>query len=220
MTSRAQELLREAAQELQQADGQQRKADDHKWAAAERMWKASREEGATQTEIADALGISQTTVQRHLSIVEQYSVLNNRPSFTEAFYEVIGDSNESRTRRAAKQFLTEASGEEIEQLGTELPDERLAAVTAAFESVHPATVTRPPIGIGERIREHEQNLGFYMMMQGPLGKLADAAESVRRTWDEYNEDSTDEDRELAQEAIRDSVASLLALISDPQELLA
>ena len=94
ITDRALDLLNEAKEYLTSAEDKQRDADADKWAAAERMWKANKEEGATQREVARITGISQPTAQRHIALFQTWSDsgLNQKPSFTEAFYAEINDT--------------------------------------------------------------------------------------------------------------------------------
>lgn len=133
MTNRAEKLLREAAQELKLADGQQRKADDHKWAAAERMWIANKEEGVTQREIAVAVGVSQSSVHDYVSIWSDYD--RNQVSFTEAYYGVRSDATPEATEgRAIERVLRERPEVIAEKIKTAPEKSQKIVEQASYES--------------------------------------------------------------------------------------
>lgn len=106
MTSRAETLLREAAKYLASAEQKQSKADADKWAAAERMWKANEEEGATQREIAQAVGLSKDTVSRYVRI-QHKRIAGDTRAFAELYYEIQGHTPTDREDQAVERVLRE-----------------------------------------------------------------------------------------------------------------
>lgn len=134
MTSRAQKLLNEAKRLLDAADEKQRSIDADRWAAAERMWQASREEGVSMRAIALAVGFrNQSSVSRHIEIWDRYGSVadSNRPAYAEAYYEVQGMSRDERYDLAARQTLREADEATIGKLVSSLPPDRQAVVVRA-----------------------------------------------------------------------------------------
>lgn len=94
MNHKATTLLRQAVKHFAAADEQS-------WLGAEKVWRANKEEGATQVEIAAAMGKgwSQTTVSRHIAIWEAFRNIpqgNNRPPWQEAYDMVRGGSTKER----------------------------------------------------------------------------------------------------------------------------
>jgi hypothetical protein len=84
MTNRATKLLAEARNFIESGE-------EANWAAAERMWQANKEEGASKSEIGRRIGRSEATVRLWIRIWDSYPG-TNRPSFTEAYAEMKGYS--------------------------------------------------------------------------------------------------------------------------------
>lgn len=120
-------LIAEARQHLDAADERQRSADDEKWAAAELLWRANKEHGVSQREIAERVGRSVFTVNRHIAVWEigRVSAHKQRPTFTEAYYEVRGPEGsrqgiaDREVRKAARE-RPEAIAEAIKQAPPEM----------------------------------------------------------------------------------------------------
>lgn len=126
---------------------------------------------------------------------------------------------ETRDVSGAKKVLADAPLEQVEQIVSALPADRKRELAKSISAMHPALETKPPMGIMDSIREHEKNVGLFGMMSGPLARLSRATEEVKETWDEHEKNASDEDKQLVAEEVRDSVATLLGIVSDPQELL-
>jgi hypothetical protein len=134
MNQKAQKLLNEARALLASAEESQVAVDEAKWAAAERMWKANREEGVNQEEIGRAVGLTQTLVSRYVRVWElgtKYA-RPKRPSFTEAWYELLPEAApDARREGYAKKALREADEETVEEIVAALPPDRQAIVARA-----------------------------------------------------------------------------------------
>jgi hypothetical protein len=132
-----------------------------------------------------------------------------------------GKATERAALSHARKVLREAPIEEVEKALLDLPEPRRRQIQNAALQTAPALRKKPGgLGIPESIKRYERNIGFYPVMMGPLAKLMTAVDEVQREWDEHAEDATEEHRELVEEDIRNQVARLLALVSDPRELLA
>jgi hypothetical protein len=179
-------------------------------AAAE--MRAAKDAGATWTEIADAIGRSDRWCERIVAWAES-------PGNTATDTSPWSEDTPRRQRDMARQVLREAPVEQIEQIMSDLPPERRAAVSRALAETHPATVTRPPLGVRDRIRDMERNTSLVILLAGPLSRLIAAAQELRGEWDRHADGADEEEREVIQQQINDAVATLLAINSDPQELL-
>jgi hypothetical protein len=145
----AEGLIAEAKRHLDLADERQRTADEDKWAAAECMWRAHREHGVTQTEIAGRIGRRQDTVSRHIKIWADYGARHNRPSFTEAYYEVRGPSGDRQSiaDREVRKAVRERPEVVAEAISEASPETRQIVAEAAL---------RPARDEGEDRRERER----------------------------------------------------------------
>ena len=128
--------------------------------------------------------------------------------------------SEERPLRAARQVLRDAPIEQVEQILVSLPEERRRQVQEATLATSPALRAKPEgLGGQESTRKLERNLGYWAVMQEPLSRLASAVEKLEEVRDEHYEKATEEDRELVEQDMRNSIARLQAMSSDPEELL-
>jgi hypothetical protein len=185
------------------------RGDDYYRDAAREM-RAAKDAGATWEEIGDVIGRGRDWCRRIVSWAESPA---NSGATTP--WEPEAAVSERRLRHE----LQTAPEEQIERVVAGLPPERRATISRAIHETHPATVTRPPLGIRDEVRNMESAAGFHAVMSGSLARLEEAAMTVRDLWDEHADRATDDDRAAVEESIRDVAATLLALTSDPQELL-
>ncbi len=187
--------------------------------AKREAYKAAAEEIAAELQQRT----SQRAVGRAIGKDESFvrAIVRWRDSGYEAKTPWLSDTR-ATTRAAtshAKQVLHNAPIETVEKIVADLPAERRRQVQQALHDTHPAITKKPPIGIMDSIKRAEENTGFLFLMGGALAKLSEAARVTREDWDRYVENASDEQKEIVQEEIRDHIATLLSINSDPQELL-
>lgn len=136
-------------------------------------------------------------------------------------FDVDWESGSNKRGDVTAKFLQEAPIEQVEQAMLSLPEERQKQVRTAVLGTSPALRGRSDgLGVNDSIKRRERNIGFHATMMGSISRLIDAVDEVQRKWDELAEEATEEDRKLVEDEIRDEVAKLLAMVSDPRELLA
>src|SRR5688500_2601416 len=142
LDEKTRELIAEARRHLDAADTAQAKADEHKWAAAERLWRLDREVGLSQREIGEGVGRSERTVRLARDVWERFrgDPPHARPTYTEATYEVDpriapGPTHERVARNVLKS--PERRRAVIESLTPdELEEVQEAVVEARFSQPH------------------------------------------------------------------------------------
>jgi hypothetical protein len=87
----ADRLVDLARREFDAGDRDQERADAHYWKAAEAMWRANKQEGLSQREIATGVGRSAPTVGRCIRVWEACIELDTKPSWAEAFARLVPD---------------------------------------------------------------------------------------------------------------------------------
>lgn len=174
MTKRADQLLREAAQYLAAAEQKQSKADADKWAAAERMWKANKEEGVSQREIGTALGVSEETVRIYVNITAERP--NGRwENFTEAYYASRSGATPSEREDRAVERVARERPEVIARVVESQPK---AAQAIASHAPARLSVTRAADDHYERIGKQSQEKFSEAVGQDVVDGL-DAEQKIR-----------------------------------------
>lgn len=202
----------QAEKHLAKAEGYLAKGEAWYRKAADEM-RAAKNEGAIWPEIGDRLGRSKSWCERIVAWAESPA---NDASAPTPFAEPGRDTPDVR---GFKRVLAEAPMEQIETSLADLSPERRAQFQQALHETHPALTKRPPLGVGDNIRRFEENTSFVMLMGGSLSQLTSVVELVQDRWERFEDKATDEEKDIVQEQIRDAVASLLSINSDPQELL-
>ena len=205
-------MNREAERHLVKAEGYLGRGEEFYRKAGQEILLA-RAAGATWTEIGDRLDRSKSWCQK---VSDWAETAANGGSSSPLPYS--GEAPAINLRKA-RQILREAPMEEVEKIVADLPQERRAKIERAIVETHPALQKKPPIGVGDSIRRMEANTSFVMLMGGALSVLGSGVRRVSEDWEKYSGNATEEEKEIVQEQIRDEVASLLAINSDPQELL-
>ena len=164
-------------------------------------------------EIAEQIGKSRPYVERLLRALAREQEGDE--------FRVDWESGSNKRGDVTAKFLRDAPIEQVEQAMLSLPEDRQKQVRTAVLGTSPALRGRSEgLGISESIKRREQNIGFHAVMMGTLSRLIDAVNEVQQKWDEHAENATEGDRKLVEDEIKDEVAKLLAMVSDPRELLA
>jgi transposase-like protein len=110
LTNKAKQYLKEAKALLADATERERSADSLKWDAVERIYRANVEEGASQADVAKAVGLGQQTISQYVRMWKEFGLtgIAVKPTFTEAQLQLFpGKSSEAQQMRAAKAVLSD-----------------------------------------------------------------------------------------------------------------
>lgn len=220
LNTKSKELLVEAREHLKLADTRQTLADSSKWDAASLIWKAYKEENATQVEIAGMVGVSQKTVSNYVRMVEMYPEKEDRPPFTEAYYAVAGGSPMEKETQVLKRVAEKnpekiaaivasqprvakaiarnpATKDSLERGKTEVMLEQMTKDAKVerenIKKLFAAKVNEPPIG--------GRTFNFLGDMSLAEGKLTNLTDLIILSWKDEAPLASEEDQAIAKESM-------------------